>query len=221
MKRSYPRTWGKLFERYIDESMPEKKSEICDRADREYRKLISTQMPDLGGKKNGMSGNMDTWFTIVAFYEASDHAIDGMAFQTIYGWHADSLRFLGKIIDGNKQKFPYKLFEMVYAKYERQLREHQAKGEWMDSWDIRVNPDHHTEGYSFELIGCPIARHAREHGYEELLPYLCRTDHVLAGVLHAKLIRTKTEILGGNCCDYWYVGDKSVPAKEHADLKKI
>lgn len=221
MKRSYPRTWGKLFERYIDESMPEKKSEICDRADREYRKLISTQMPDLGGKKNGMSGNMDTWFTIVAFYEASDHAIDGMAFQTIYGWHADSLRFLGKIIDGNKQKFPYKLFEMVYAKYERQLREHQAKGEWMDSWDIRVNPDHHTEGYSFELIGCPIARHAREHGYEELLPYLCRTDHVLAGVLHAKLIRTKTEILGGDCCDYWYVGDKSVPAKEHADLKKI
>ncbi len=221
MKRSYPRTWGKLFERYIDESMPEKKSEICDRADREYRRLISTQMPDLGGKKNGMSGNMDTWFTIVAFYEASDHAIDGMAFQTIYGWHADSLRFLGKIIDGNKQKFPYKLFEMVYAKYERQLREHQAKGEWMDSWDIRVNPDHHTEGYSFELIGCPIARHAREHGYEELLPYLCRTDHVLAGVLHAKLIRTKTEILGGDCCDYWYVGDKSVPAKEHADLKKI
>lgn len=221
MKRSYPRTWGNLFERYIDESMPEKKSEICDRADREYRRLISTQMPDLGGKKNGMSGNIDTWFTIVAFYEASDHAIDGMAFQTIYGWHADSLRFLGKIIDGNKQKFPYKLFEMVYAKYERQLREHQAKGEWMDSWDIRVNPDHHTEGYSFELIGCPIARHAREHGYEELLPYLCRTDHVLAGVLHAKLIRTKTEILGGDCCDYWYVGDKSVPAKEHADLKKI
>ena len=221
MKRSYPRSWGKLFERYISINMPEKKSEICERADKEYRKLITTQMPDLGGKKNGMSSNMDTWFTIVAFYEASDHLIDGRAFQVIYGWHADRLRFLGKFVDGNRHKFPYRLFEKIYNKYERQLREHQAKGEWTDSWDIRVNPEHHTTGYSFELIGCPIARHAREHGYEDLLPYLCQTDHVLAEVLHAKLIRTKTEILGGDCCDYWYVGDKSEPARQYADLKKI
>lgn len=91
----------------------------------------------------------------------------------------------------------------------------------MDSWQIAVNPEHHTEGYSFHLIGCPIAKHAREHGYEELLPYLCKTDHVMAEVLHARLIRTKTEILGGDCCDYWYVGDKSEAAKQYADLERI
>ena len=60
------------------------------------------------------------------------------------------------------------------------------------------------------LIGCPIAKHAKENGYEELLPHLCRTDHVLAEVLHARLIRTQTEILGGPYCDYWYVGDRFV-----------
>lgn len=220
MKRSYPRLWGRLFERYIDENMPERKKEICDRADREYRKLL-TQMPDLGGKKNGMASNMDTWFSMVAFYEASDHAIDGDAFQTIHGWHIDSLRFLGKLIDANKHKFPYKIFEKVYDKYERQLKRHQAKGEWTASWGIEINPEHHTYGYSFNLIGCPIAAHAKEHGYEELLPYLCKTDHVLAEVLHAKLIRTKTEILGDDCCDYWYVGDRSEAAKNYADLEKI
>lgn len=220
MKRSYPKSWGKLFERYIDTYMPERKKEICDRADVEYRKLL-TQMPDLGGKGNGMAMNMDTWFSIVAFYEASDHAIDGNAFQIIYGWHIAGLRFLGKIIDGNRHKLPYKLFAKVYDKYERQLKEHQAKGEWMDSWQIAVNPEHHTEGYSFHLIGCPIAKHAKEHGYEELLPYLCKTDHVMAEVLHARLIRTKTEILGGDCCDYWYVGDKSEAAKQYADLERI
>lgn len=220
MKRSYLKAWGKQFERYCDTYLPERKTEICDRADQEYRKLL-TQMPDLGGKENGMAANMETWFCIVAFYEASDHAIDGEAFQIIYGWHADGLRFLGKIINGNTQKFPYRLFAKIYEKYERQLRKHRAKGEWTDSWDIAVNPDHRTEGYSFHLIGCPIAKHAREHGYEELLPYLCKTDHVLAEVMHAKLIRTRTEALGGDCCDYWYVGDESAVAKEYAGLEKI
>ena len=62
-------------------------------------------------------------------------------------------------------------------------------------WGIAVNPENHKEGYSFHLIGCPIAKHAKENGYEELLPHLCRTDHVLAEVLHARLIRTQTEIL--------------------------
>ena len=90
------------------------------------------------------------------------------------------------------------------------LREHQAKGEWKDSWRIAVNPENHKEGYSFHLIGCPIAKHAKENGYEELLPHLCRTDHVLAEVLHARLIRTQTETLGGPYCDYWYVGDQFV-----------
>ena len=220
MKRKYPSSWGKLFERYIDEYMPDRKTEICDRAEQEYAKLL-TQMPDLGRKKNGMAANMDTWFSIVAFYEASDHVIDGKAFLIIHGWHVDKLRFLGKIIDGNRQKFPYKIFEKIYDRYERQLKEHQARGEWMDSWKIRVNPDHHTEGYSFQLIGCPIARHAKEHGYETLLPYLCKTDHDLAEVMHAKLIRTQTEILGGDCCDYWYVGDQSAAAKKYANLEKI
>lgn len=46
---------------------------------------------------------------------------------------------------------------------------------------------------------CPIAKHAKAHGYEELLPYLCRTDHFLAEMMHARLIRTQTEALGGNC----------------------
>ena len=167
--KSYPKKWGKLFERYLDEYLPERKDEICARADREYRKLL-TQMPDVGGKENMMASNMETWFSIVAFYEASDHVIDGKAFETIYEWHIDPLRFLGKIIDANRSKWVYKLFGIIYDRYEKQLREHQAKGEWKDSWGIAVNPENHKEGYSFHLIGCPIAKHAKENGYE---PTMC------------------------------------------------
>jgi len=218
--KAYPKSWGRLFEKYCDKYLPDRKEEICLRADNEYKRLLN-EMPDLGGKENGMAKNMGTWFSILAFYEASDHVIDGKAFQIIHGWHTDRLRFLGKIVDANKNKWPYKLFERIYEKYERQVREHQAKGEWTDTWGIEINPDNRTEGYSFHLIGCPIAKHAKEQGYEELLPYLCKTDHSLAHVLHAKLIRTQIEILGGDCCDYWYVGDKSEAAKAYSDLEEI
>ena len=56
---------------------------------------------------------------------------------------------------------------------------------------------------------------------EELLPYLCKTDHFLAEVMHARPIRTQTEALGGDCCDYWYVGDKSPALAPYKDLKQI
>ena len=46
---------------------------------------------------------------------------------------------------------------------------HQAKGEWRDSRRIQLNPGHRTEGFCFHLVGCPIAKHAKEHGYGELL----------------------------------------------------
>lgn len=219
-KRSYPRSWGKWFEKYCDVYLPDRKEEICAKADRRYTELL-TQMPDMGGRENGMIKNFDTWFTMVAFYDASDHVIDGEAFQIIYNWSIDGIRFLGKIIDGNKSKLVYKLFAKVYDKYEKDLREHRAKGEWTDSWDVEINPEHRTEGYSFHLIGCPIAKHAKKYGYEELLPYLCRTDHILTEVLHARLIRTKTEILGGDCCDYWYIGDKNPALEQYKDLERI
>ena len=166
-----------------------------------------------------MADTMNEWFVIVAFYEASSHRIDGDAFQIIHGWHIDGLRFLGKIIDANSNRLIYKLFGSMYGNYQKKLRAHRARGEWLDAWDVRIHDK--PEGYGFDLIGCPIAKHAAANGYEELLPYLCKTDHVLAEVLHARLIRTGTEILGGDCCDYWYVGDRSPVLKDYEGLEKI
>jgi len=113
------------------------------------------------------------------------------------------------------------LLENKYRKFNEKLREHQSKGEWMDNWKIEINPDNRKDGFCFHLIGCPIARHAKEHGYEELLPYVCRTDHILPDAIHARLIRTQTEALGGDCCDYWYVGDKSAALEQYRGLEKI
>ena len=95
-----------------------------------------------------MAKNMLDWFTILAFYETSDHNLDGETLLVIKHRALNRLRFLGKLIDGNKSQWIYRLFEKTYLKFNQIQHEHQAKGEW--------------------LVGCPIARHAKAHGYEEL-----------------------------------------------------
>ena len=219
MKRVYAKSqYAKPCEQYCREVYPDEAESIFASAEKHYLEFMK-DMPDLG--KNMMAANMLDWFTILAFYEASDHRMDGGTLLTIKRRAVDKMKFLGKFIDGNRQKWPYRLFEKTYARFIKMQNAHQAKGEWMDSWKIEINPDHRTEGFCFHLSGCPIAKHAKEHGYEDLLPYLCKTDHYLAEVMHARLIRTQTEALGGDCCDYWYVGDQSSALEQYKDLEQI
>ena len=219
MKRAYSVSqYAKPYEKYCKEKFPTEAKEIFDRADKYYREFMK-DMPDLG--ENMMAKNMFDWFTIISFYEASDHRLDGETLLVVKRRAVDKLKFLGRFVDGNKSKWPYKLFEKMYTKYIGMVKEHQQKGEWMDCWKVEINPDNRTEGFSFHLVGCPIAKHAKEHGYGELLPYLCKTDHFLAEVMKARLIRTQTEALGGGCCDYWYVGDKSPVLEKYKDLERI
>ena len=219
MKRTYAASkYARPFEQYCRTHFPEETEQILQRAEAHYLEFLK-DMPDLG--KNMMASNMLDWFTILAFYEASDHRLDGETLLTIKRNALARLKFLGKFVDGNRHKWPYRLFERAYVKFNRIQKKHQARGEWMDSWKVEINPDHRTEGFCFHLVGCPIAKHAKAHGYEALLPYLCRTDHFLAEIMHARLIRTQTEALGGDHCDYWYVGDKSPVLEEDKDLEQI
>lgn len=220
MRKAYATSqYAKPYEQYCREMYPGQAEEIFRKAEEHYMDLVKNDMPDLG--ENMMAANMLDWFAIVAFYEASDHKLDGEALLTIKRRAVDKMKFLGTFVNGNKSKWPYKLFEKTYRNFIRMQKEHQEKGEWMDSWKVEINPDHRTEGFCFHLVGCPIAKHAKEHGYGELLPYLCKTDHYLAEVMHARLIRTQTEALGGDYCDYWYVGDESPVLKDYQDLEQI
>ena len=68
-------------------------------------------MPDLG--KNMMAKNMLDWFTILAFYEASGHRMDGETLLAIKRRAVDRMKFLGKLIDGNRHQWPYKLLDKL------------------------------------------------------------------------------------------------------------
>lgn len=75
MKRAYSKSsYAKLCERYCREQYPDEAERIFESAE-EYCLGFMKDMPDLG--ENMMAKNMLDWSTIIAFYEASGHRMDG------------------------------------------------------------------------------------------------------------------------------------------------
>lgn len=75
MKRVYASSqYAKPYERYCREVFPTETEQIFQKAEAYYRDFLK-DMPDLG--ENMMAKNILDWFTIIAFYEASGHRMDG------------------------------------------------------------------------------------------------------------------------------------------------
>ncbi len=213
----------KEFIRYTKEHYPDEAETIIRKAE-ELFPVLSSKAPDIGGEENRMSYNLDMMILAVSFYEASDHRIDGEAIREIGEQLSRKYSFLRKLVNLNRH-WQMELFRSALYKrfvpYARLVDEKLSRGEWGNTWRVRINPRNTTEGVCFDLVGCPLADFARANGYENLLPYMCASDHLMAGLLHAKLIRTHTCATGSDSCDYWYVGDRSKTAKAYSDVKMV
>lgn len=123
MKRAYAKSqYAKPYEQYCRELYPGDAARIFEKAETYYLTFMK-DMPDLG--KNMMAKNMLDWFTILSFYEASEHRLDGEALLAIKHRVVDKMKFIGKLVDGNRQKWPYRLFERTYKsliRYRRSIR---------------------------------------------------------------------------------------------------
>ncbi len=209
--------------RYTKEHYPDEAETIIRKAE-ELFPVLSSKAPDIGGAENRMSYNLDMMILAVSFYEASDHRIDGEAIREIGEQLSRKYGFLRKLVNLNRH-WQMELFRSALYKrfvpYARLVDEKLSRGEWGNTWRVRINPRNTTEGVCFDLVGCPLADFARANGYENLLPYMCASDHLMAGLLHAKLIRTHTCATGSDSCDYWYVGDRSKTAKAYSDVKMV
>ena len=92
MKRAYGKSqYAKPCEQYCRAVYPEEAGAICRKAE-EYYLAFLKDMPDLG--ENMMAKNMLDWFTILSFYEASDHRLDGETLLAIKRRAVNSLEGL-------------------------------------------------------------------------------------------------------------------------------
>ncbi|MCM1578374.1 MAG: L-2-amino-thiazoline-4-carboxylic acid hydrolase [Ruminococcus sp.] len=174
---------------------------------------------DLGGRENIMSSNIYMCFAFCAFYESVDRNFTEKDFYILYNEvMADKLSMLG-YIDMNKLENNRLILKFVYMYLNRykKICDKKRGREWGNTWKVRVNSRNRKKGIAFSLDSCPLNEFARKYGYTDILPFLCRSDHLMAKAFHAKLIRHKTLSNGDDTCEYWYVGDKSPEAS--ADKK--
>jgi hypothetical protein len=213
-------TVRKAIIRYLKKHFHGEEDKIIKRAEK-IRPELAAKAPDLGGKENSLASNLDMFILFLSFYEASDHRVGGEAIDEIIDDLYKKLRWMGIFLNINRKgvlsilrSFLYK----SYQKYADNVAEKRAKGEWLDTWDMKVNPENVTEGYAFTLVGCPLVEYAKKYGYMDLMPHMCALDHAYARLMHAKLIRTHTVALGADSCDYWYIPDESDTAKNYKGI---
>ncbi len=56
--------------------------------------------------------------------------------------------------------------------------------------------------FSYHNLVCPLSAFAKEHGYEEYMPYLCNMDYVMLGAFGVPLYREHTCFENGDYCDF-------------------
>ncbi len=199
-----------VLKRYLKRHHPEQKDEIVRKAHELFPRLMK-DTPDLGGKENSLAYNMELFILFIAYYEASDHLIDGEAFDEIFDDLYRTLKPFGFFLNCNNKVILKALRAYLYRNYQKYadtVKQKQAEGKWMDTWGMVVNPENTDVGLAFTLVGCPLAEYAKRNGYSHLMPHLCCLDHVYARVMHTKLIRNHTVAQGADSCDYWYVPDR-------------
>ena len=211
----------KEFIRYTKEHWPDEAEAIIRRADRLYPALYA-KAPDIGGPENVMAYNLDLLILSASFSEASGHRIDGEVITEMAKRMCRRYRFVGKFVNAN-HKWQMKLARAIlyrrYTPYVKLVEEKLSRGEWNNTWRVRIDPRNTGEGICFDVIGCPLADYARANGYMGLLPYMCAADHLMSGLVHAKLIRTHTCATGSESCDFWYVGDRSETARAYRQVE--
>lgn len=208
----------KYFERYISQNLPDDPKGLTEKAQPIFDRLMR-EAPDMG--KNMMASNMDLTVAFFAYYEASRHRIGGEAIVTLIQQLADDYAWITFLTDMNRHRYVRRLYYKMYSKHAAEVEKHKAIGEWTGTWSLDINPDNREEGIYYHMSNCPLYAFVKAHGYDDLMPYICKFDFIFERFLHARLIRTQTEATGGDYCDYWFVPDKSETAEKYKDFVSV
>lgn len=182
---------------------------LIQKTDSVYRNMLN-RADDIG-KDNPMASNLYEGLLFLALWEAADGkiSVDDLREITRAVMQFPAMKVVGLFVNANRSGLE-KLEKKMHKNAEWLEVHPQYKGV---SWDFNFDKTKHSEGFYYHFTRCPLNDFARREGYLEVLPVMCEIDLLSAELMHAKLIRKQTLASGGDCCDYWFVGDKSPSAK--------
>lgn len=165
----------------------------------EYRSLIP-QVPYIGGRRNRWNSNMMAAPWILAVYRiVLRHGGDAQdAGRVAYDY--------AKGMTGRARRIPKPLRARLLgprrSKAEKTARWTQER-RYPDDWVCEV-VDGTGQPFDFgvDVTECAIVKYMHANGADELTPYLCHLDYVLAEAAGAGLTRTKTLAWGCDRCDF-------------------
>lgn len=187
----------------------EEAASLIQKTDAVYRDMLNRA--DGIGKDNPMASNLFEGLLFLALWEAADGkiSVDDLREITRAVMQFPAMKLVGLFVNANRSGLE-KLEKRMHKNAEWLEVHPQYKGV---SWDFNFDKTKHSEGFYYHFTRCPLNDFARREGYIEVLPVMCEIDLLSAELMHAKLIRKQTLASGGDCCDYWFVGDKSPSAK--------
>ena len=187
----------------------EEAASLIQKTDVVYRDMLN-RADDIG-KDNPMASNLYEGLLFLALWEAADGkiSVDDLREITRAVMQFPAMKLVGLFVNANRSGLE-KLEKRMHKNAEWLEVHPQYKGV---SWDFNFDKTKHSEGFYYHFTRCPLNDLARREGYIEVLPVMCEIDLLSAELMHAKLIRKQTLASGGDCCDYWFVGDKSPSAK--------
>lgn len=187
----------------------EEAASLIQKTDAVYRDMLNRA--DGIGKDNHMASNLFEGLLFLALWEAADGkiSVDDLREITRAVMQFPAMKLVGLFVNANRSGLE-KLEKRMHKNAEWPEVHPQYKGV---SWDFNFDKTKHSEGFYYHFTRCPLNDFARREGYIEVLPAMCEIDLLSAELMHAKLIRKQTLASGGDCCDYWFVGDKSPSAK--------
>lgn len=187
----------------------EEAASLIQKTDVVYRDMLN-RADDIG-KDNPMASNLYEGLLFFALWEAADGkiSVDDLREITRAVMQFPAMKLVGLFVNANRSGLE-KLEKRMHKNAEWLEVHPQYKGV---SWDFNFDKTKHSEGFYYHFTKCPLNDFARREGYIEVLPVMCEIDLLSAELMHAKLIRKQTLASGGDCCDYWFVGDKSPSAK--------
>lgn len=212
----------KLYERLIRDVRPvlarrlgrERAEEVIRGAEPIHDRFLA-ETPYIGGRENILSKNLDMYLPFFAIYEASGRTLtEETVDEMLDAVRISRCQKIEKLINMNRLDRPWfrKLAYRLARKAAGKINAHRGK-DWNNTWGVQINPESHSHGLAMTLVGCPLVDFAREHGYMEIMPCLCRSDVRVAEALHARLIRHHTVAQGYETCDYWFVGDRDTESR--------
>ncbi len=196
-----------LVERYGEETAAEMRQEMRD----EYLRLIPG-VPHIG--KDGTSDGRFLAYgpMALAIYRVAMQSGGGLedAGQLL---HECGRAFYQRVPTMLRPVLRWYMFSGLRRRgLEKDARNSQARRYPADYVFEMVSGDGESFDYGRDIIECGIVKYMHAQGADELTPYLCEWDYILAETLGIQLRRTKTLAWGCDRCDFRMTKDGTTTA---------